>query len=85
MLRRQLAREAGAENDIHALSYRGLIRLAAEKGLVPAPQAWFDYREARNLTSHSYNVAQAERVLQALPDFLRAAQALRDALEARHA
>jgi hypothetical protein len=32
-------------------------------------EAWFDYRELRNITSHTYNEEKAAKVFEAIPAF----------------
>ena len=61
-----------------------LFRLAARSGLIPDPLPWFAYGDARNLTSHIYDVKKAEIVyLQAL-QFLSDAQILLEGLRAHN-
>ncbi len=49
MLRRQLQQDESAE-EVDVLSRKDLYRLAAQKGLVGDPKAWFIFHEARNET-----------------------------------
>ena len=44
------------------LSRRDLFRVAAEKGLIDDPAAWFTFHAARNRTSHMYAEEVAEEV-----------------------
>lgn len=44
------------------LTRRELFRTAARHGLIADPQPWFSYSEARNLTSHIYNLTVAGRI-----------------------
>lgn len=39
-----------------------VIREMADGGLIADPKIWFDYLEARNLSSHTYKEALAEQV-----------------------
>ena len=71
----------GANTD--RLVYRDLIRVAAEVGLITDPEAWFKYRDARNLTSHAYDENKAEQVYLAAQKFLLAAQELLKELQQR--
>ncbi|MCE5270670.1 nucleotidyltransferase substrate binding protein [bacterium] len=59
-----------------------LFRLAAREGLIDDPRPWFEYGEARNLTSHTYDQAQAELVYAAAGRFVPEAKALLARLEA---
>lgn len=85
MLKRRLELDLPSRTELDTLSYRGLIRVAAEQGLVSDTVAWFGYRDQRNLTSHTYNAAKAAAVRAALPAFAADAQALLAALQARGA
>lgn len=83
MLKRRLELDLPSTAELDSLSYRGLMRVAPEQGLVADPRAWFDYRDQRNLTSHTYNAAKAAAVRAALPGFATAAQALLVQLQQR--
>lgn len=75
-LRRQLEAMADSPADVDALGYRDMIRCGVERGLLKSEEPWFAYRELRNITSHVYDPAKAERVFGALSRFLRDAKAL---------
>ena len=81
MLKRRLELDVPSTDAVDALSYRAMIRLAAERGLLDNPQAWFDYRDQRNLTSHTYDAVVAQRVYACVADFKRDADALLAALK----
>lgn len=85
MLRRQLEIEAAAPAETDFLSFRNMIRTAAEKGLLSNVQAWFDYRDLRNKTSHTYDHATAMEVYKGTRAFLENARKLINALTARDA
>ena len=85
MLRRRLVRDAASRESVAALSYRDLMREGAARGFIEDPQAWFLFREARNVTSHTYDPAKALQVLSVIPHFLSASTRLLEALEAHHA
>ena len=82
MLERQLNIMAIAAN-IDKLAYRDLLRVGAEKGLIDNPVVWFDYREKRNITSHTYDIAKAELIYKVLPEFLRHVRSFIKHLEAK--
>ena len=63
---------------------RELFRLAAENRLIVDVDEWMRHHDARNLTSHTYEPAVAERVYLAAHDFARDARRLLAALEARN-
>ncbi|HRC85619.1 MAG TPA: HI0074 family nucleotidyltransferase substrate-binding subunit [Thermoanaerobaculia bacterium] len=79
-LRRHLE-ETDSKAELDRVSYRDLIRLGAERGLLSDPRAWFDFREKRNLTVHTYNQRLAEAVYSILPAFKDQAQQLLTRLE----
>ncbi|WP_129632536.1 nucleotidyltransferase substrate binding protein [Candidatus Oscillochloris fontis] len=85
MLRRQLDLESASPNEVDQSSFRDLLRLAASRGLITDPQAWFEHRYMRNLTAHTYDQAKAQQVYQHALGFLADAQALLTQLESRHA
>ncbi|MDR1255052.1 MAG: nucleotidyltransferase substrate binding protein [Puniceicoccales bacterium] len=64
-------------NDVdHMRTRKDLFRLAAKHQLIRDPQAWFLYGEARSLTTHTYQKAQAAKIYQLAPQFLPDAQFL---------
>lgn len=84
MLRRQLEAEADSPDSVDHSSFRNLLRLAGEKGLVDDVEAWFTYRQLRNITSHTYNHEKAKKVCAETLTFLGAADKLYTALEKRN-
>jgi nucleotidyltransferase substrate binding protein (TIGR01987 family) len=83
MLKRRLELDLPNPGEVDAMSYRGLIRAGAEQGLLDAVEAWFDYREKRNLTSHTYDANKAAEVAACLPAFAVHARTLLKTLQAR--
>lgn len=69
MLKRQLEQELPSPSEVDGYSYRQLFRLGAERGMATDIEAWFNYRELRNITAHTYDEAKAARVFEALPGF----------------
>ncbi|MDX1920167.1 MAG: nucleotidyltransferase substrate binding protein [Candidatus Caenarcaniphilales bacterium] len=84
MLKRQLEQNASSSEEIDRLSFKDLIRTAAEKGLIDEPTKWFEYREMRNLTSHSYDEERAEDVYKRLYNFLNSTKFLLECLTKRN-
>ena len=76
MLKRQLEQELPNPSEVDGYSYRHLFRIGAERGLVQDVEAWFDYRERRDITSHTYDEEKAARVFEALPAFAEHAEEL---------
>jgi nucleotidyltransferase substrate binding protein (TIGR01987 family) len=85
MTKRRLERDLPSPDLLDGMSFRELMRVAAEQGLVADPARWFEHREHRNLTSHTYDARKAARVRAALPAFASDAAALLAALKAREA
>ena len=61
-----------------------IVRSGAEAGLVADVARFRDYREKRNITSHTYDVAQAEKIAAVLEDFFKDVQHLLAELERRN-
>lgn len=85
MIKRRLELDLPSRDEVDALSWRGLMRRATEAGLVDNPTPWFEWRDCRNLTSHTYDAAKAAQVRAALPGFAQAAAELLVRLERRSA
>lgn len=83
MLKRRLELDLPNGSEVDAMSYRTLIRVGAEQGLIDDVTAWFVYRDKRNLTSHTYDAEKAAAVYAALPAFARHSRELLDRLQAR--
>lgn len=83
MLKRQMEKESASPDEIDFTSYRGMLRLAAEKGLVQHIDSWFEYRQMRNITSHTYDHEKARQVYEMTSCFLKDAGELQAKLEQR--
>jgi nucleotidyltransferase substrate binding protein (TIGR01987 family) len=70
-LKRYLETTEASRETIDTLSFRDLVRLGAERGLIDDPTAWFGFRDKRNMTSHTYNSLPAEEIFRSLPDFCK--------------
>ncbi len=82
MLRRYLA--ASEPAGIQELSFPDLIRLGYERGLLAQSwDVWKAFRDARNATSHAYDEAKANSVVEKTPEFATAARFLAEQIEAR--
>lgn len=62
-LRRSLEHYFAETSPVDAMSFRSLIRTAAERGLIDQVEPWFAYRDMRNITAHTYDRAKARSVL----------------------
>ena len=84
MLKRYLESISPSPETIDQMAFADLIRLGREQGLVRSEwKAWREFRDIRNITSHTYDLKKALVVVQAIPDFLAEAQHLRDRLQDR--
>lgn len=84
MLKRQLETMSPAGAAVDQLSYMEVVRAAAEAGLLRETQRFRDYREKRNITSHTYDAEQAEQIVAVLPAFVADVRALLDELARRN-
>ena len=85
MVKRQIEAESASPEDVDESNFREVLRVAAEKGLIADVEAWFKYRQMRNITAHTYDHEKAQRVYQGTLGFIIDARALLQALEARNA
>jgi len=69
MLKRQLEQMAADPAEIDKMAYMDLVRSGAEAGLIADVARFRDYREKRNITSHTYDQAKAEQIVAVLKDF----------------
>jgi nucleotidyltransferase substrate binding protein (TIGR01987 family) len=66
------------------MSFPTLIRTASENGLLRSGwDTWFEFRKARNLTSHVYNEDVAKQVVERIPAFAEEAEYLYRSLQTR--
>ena len=63
---------------------KDLFRLAGRFGLLSDPVAWFKYAEARNLTVHTYEKSNAEKVYKAAVEFIADAKFLLKSLKEKN-
>ena len=84
MMRRRIEMDAASPSEADFSDFRGLLRTAAEKGLIADVEAWFEYRQMRNLTSHTYDRGKARKVYEGTKRFIDDAEALLRALMERN-
>jgi len=80
MLKRHLERLAADPANVDAMAYMDVIRSGAEAGVVADVARFRDYREKRTITSHTYDAAQAEKIVAVLEHFRTDVRYLLDAL-----
>jgi nucleotidyltransferase substrate binding protein (TIGR01987 family) len=76
MIKRQLENDLPVPSEVDLMSYKEMMRVAAERGLVDEVVSWFVYREQRNATSHTYSREKAESVYKTAVDFFDDAKEL---------
>ena len=70
--------------DTASLSRHDLFREAANAKIIADADAWFDYHQARNETSHTYEATTAEEVYEVARKFTPDARALLIELKKHH-
>jgi nucleotidyltransferase substrate binding protein (TIGR01987 family) len=83
MMRRWLRLNIGASY-VDGLTRKDMFRLAAEHHLIEDPLRWFEFHEARNLTSHIYDESIAGEVFSVVGGFVECAERLFTELEKRN-
>jgi len=70
-MKRYIEEEYPSFENIDQMNYRDPLRLAAEIKLIDQVEPWFQFREARNKTSHAYDEKKAAEVFLVIPDFIK--------------
>lgn len=84
-LERYLRTSALIPSEIDLMSFANLIRTGCEQGLLKSEWAtWKQYREKRNVLSHTYDGEKALEIIQVIPHFLEDAKFLLNQLK-KHA
>ena len=63
-------------NNLDLFNVKDILREAGKQGLLNHVEKWFEYLEARNLTSHTYDKNIAEKVFEKAKEFAKDAQFL---------
>ena len=70
MIKRYFSNGAFVFENLEAMSFNQMIRLANQMGLLRSNlEVWDDYRQKRNLTSHTYDEKIAKEVASIIEDF----------------
>lgn len=85
MIHRRLEMDSDNPAEIDLLNFRDKIRLAAEKGIIYDPENWFEFRDKRNRTAHTYAEKEAKLIELVFPLFLASVKQLVSTLSARNA
>ena len=83
-MKRELSQIVPVPSAIDEMTFMQVVRAAAEAGLVADVPRFHEYREARNITSHSYDRKKAQRIVAELPRFAEDVGYLLVRLEARN-
>ena len=70
MIRRQLAQIVSNPEELKTMNYKDFLRTAGEAGLIKNFEAYVLYREMRNLTAHTYDANEAEKIVAETGKFL---------------
>lgn len=83
-IQRWIRENVGTEEADFPRTRKELFRIAARQGLIQDPLPWFDFGDARNLTSHTYDANKAESGYEVALKFLPYAQELLKSLRERN-
>ena len=83
-LKRQIECDAIVPDQIDLISFRDLLRIAAEKTYIQDVEKWFTYRKMRNTTTHTYNEEKTQQIYSAILTFADDAQDLLSRWEKRN-
>ena len=84
MLKRFLEEISPSPETIDQAAFSDLIRMGNEQGLLQSEwKIWRYFRDIRNITSHTYDLAKAIEVVEGIPAFLAETQHLRERLTQR--
>ncbi len=84
LLKRQLEQIVADPISLDRMSWMDVVRSGAEAGLIPDVARFRTYLENRDIASHAYDQAKAERIEAVLPDFRDDVRFLLDELERRN-
>ncbi|PHS24958.1 MAG: nucleotidyltransferase [Methylophaga sp.] len=77
MLKRYLEETMANPQEVDDMTFQNLIRTGSEKSLLLSGwDIWRDYRNARSITSHTYDEEKAKEVLLVIPAFYNEAKYL---------
>ena len=81
MLSKELQQRTPSPSQTPSLDSKSFMSEGSLFGLIDDPEVWFEYRCIRNITSHTYDEATAEKVAGSAKSFLKDAKSLLEALE----
>lgn len=81
-LRKYFIERAFIVEDVNQMSFNDMIRTANQFNLLKSNlEKWTEYREMRNLTSHTYDEVIAQKVVSIIPEFYEEIVELLNALK----
>ena len=85
MIKRYFSKSAFIPENVESMTFNSMVRQANKMGLLCSNlEKWDDYRQKRNLTSHTYNENAAKEVVSIIEDFANEAQYLLDRLKEKN-
>ncbi|WP_018651655.1 nucleotidyltransferase substrate binding protein [Actinobacillus capsulatus] len=84
MMKRQLQQEAINNDDVGGYGFKDILREALRLGLINDMSKWIEYRDMRNITSHTYDQQKADAVYSRISDFLEQSRFLVEQLRQRN-
>ncbi len=82
MIKRYLKQNELSEDEINGMTFNEIIRRANQFGLLNSNlEIWNDYRQNRNMTSHTYDEETAQKVMTIIPAFKEEAEFLLNKLK----
>ncbi len=85
MLKRQVELEHPSPAEVDSLSFADLLRESAERGLIDDVGRWLDFREQRNIASHTCDRGKAVCVYTGAVQFAAEARRLLEKIAGRNA
>lgn len=80
-LMKKYLEESIGRTEVDGVSRKELFRIAAQNKLIEDIDKWFEFHEARNMTSHDYDGIKANEVFKVALEFLTYAKKLLERLE----
>ncbi len=71
MIKRQLGQIVANPSELSEMAFMDLMRTAQEAGLIRGAPAYKEYRDKRNITSHTYDEDKAMEILSVVDPFLQ--------------
>lgn len=68
---RRLFKNFENDFDVRDINFKDFIRIAFERGVISNTEIWYDFRDNRNITSHTYHEKSADDVFSIIPKFIK--------------